>query len=132
MLKINRDVYEKMVEHSLAEMPLEACGYLGLKDGAITTCYKMTNTDSAGDHFTMDPKEQFAVTKESRNKGEKLAVVYHSHPESPSRPSEEDKKLAYDSSVSYVIISLADKEPVVKSFLIKDGDVTEEEIHIND
>ena len=51
------------------------------------------------------------------------------HPESPSRPSEEDKRLAYDKDASYMIISLMDIEnPVLKSFRIVDNVSTEEEI----
>ena len=54
---------------------------------------------------------------------------FHSHPESPSRPSEEDKRLAYDKEASYMIISLMDIEnPVLKSFRIVDNVSTEEEI----
>ena len=52
---------------------------------------------------------------------------WHSHPESPSRPSEEDKRLAYDSSASYMILSLMDNDnPVLNSFKIT-GDVSEKE-----
>ena len=54
-----------------------------------------------------------------------------SHPESPSRPSEEDKRLAYDSKASYMILSLMEPEkPVLNSFHIE-GDVsTKEELVI--
>ena len=42
---------------------------------------------------------------------------WHSHPETPSRQSEEDKRLAYDSNASYLILSLMDDEnPVLRSF----------------
>ena len=52
---------------------------------------------------------------------------WHSHPESPSRPSEEDKRLAYDSSASYLILSLMYRNnPVLNSFKIS-GDTAENE-----
>lgn len=52
---------------------------------------------------------------------------WHSHPESPSRPSEEDKRLAFDSKASYMILSLMDREtPVLNSFKIT-GDTAEKE-----
>ena len=44
---------------------------------------------------------------------------WHSHPESPSRPSDEDKRLANDSKASYLILSLAEEEPVLNSFHIE-------------
>nr|WP_298436492.1 Mov34/MPN/PAD-1 family protein [Geobacter sp.] len=53
--------------------------------------------------------------------------MYHSHPESPARPSEEDIRLALTPGVSYVIVSLAGAEPDVKSFRIA-GDVVEPEL----
>lgn len=52
---------------------------------------------------------------------------WHSHPESPSRPSEEDKILALDSKASYMILSLMDREnPVLNSYSIQ-GDNAEKE-----
>ena len=65
----------------------------------------------------MDPKEQLAAVKDARAKGKKLIGNFHSHPESPSRPSEEDKRLAYDSTMEYLILSLQEADhPVLKAF----------------
>lgn len=56
---------------------------------------------------------------------------WHSHPESPSRPSDEDKRLAYDKTASYMILSLMNKdEPVLNSFHIEGTDSTKEELVI--
>jgi proteasome lid subunit RPN8/RPN11 len=56
---------------------------------------------------------------------------FHSHPESPSRPSEEDKRLAYDKTASYMIVSLMDdSNPVLKSFHIEGTESWEEELVI--
>lgn len=56
---------------------------------------------------------------------------WHSHPESPSRPSDEDKRLAYDKTASYMILSLMNKdEPVLNSFHIEGADSTKEELVI--
>ena len=58
-----------------------------------------------------------------------MLAVYHSHPESPARPSEEDIRLALTPGVSYVIVSLQDPgQPVIRSFRISDGVVTLEEV----
>jgi proteasome lid subunit RPN8/RPN11 len=91
----------------------------------------MTNTDASNEHFMMDPKEQFAVVKELRAQGLAIRAIYHSHPETPARPSEEDIKLALTPDVSYLIVSLADAAgPDVKSFKISSGLVVAEEIKI--
>jgi proteasome lid subunit RPN8/RPN11 len=91
----------------------------------------MTNTDASNEHFMMEPKEQFSVVKDLRTKGLTMLAVYHSHPETPARPSEEDIQLALTPGVSHVIISVADfLQPVVKSFKIDQGKVTSETIEL--
>ena len=81
----------------------------------------------------MDPNEQFAAIKDMRKLGIGLLGNFHSHPASPSRPSEEDKRLAYDTRASYLILSLAGEEPVLNSFRIdRDKNVTKEELRILD
>jgi proteasome lid subunit RPN8/RPN11 len=77
----------------------------------------------------MDPKEQFAVVKDLRAKGLSMLAVYHSHPETPARPSEEDIRLALTPDISSVIVSLADSAvPSVKSYKIASGNVQIEAI----
>ena len=56
---------------------------------------------------------------------------WHSHPESPSRPSEEDKRLSYDKNASYMILSLMEVDkPVLNSFHIDRSEVYKEELVI--
>ena len=130
MLKIKKDVYADMIAHAKEGFPLEVCGYLGEKDGVVSRIRKMKNTDESNEHFTFDPAEQFEAIRDFRKDDHKAAVVYHSHPETPSRPSEEDIRLAYDPDVSYIIVSLAESYPVVKSFRIENLSVTIEEIKV--
>ncbi len=123
---------DAMIDHSNRELPYESCGYLASENGVLVQHYEMTNLDKAVDHFTMDPKEQFSVIKDIRERGLKLVGVYHSHPETPSRPSEEDIRLAYDSDISYVIVSLIEQPTDVQSFRIIEGKVFREEIELVD
>ena len=92
-----------------------------------------TNLDASNEHFSMNPKEQFEAVKDMRANGYKLLGNFHSHPESPSRPSEEDKRLAYDSKVYYLILSLMDIEnPVLNAFIIdEEKNVSKEELVIS-
>ncbi len=126
MLKINKLLFDKLMSHARRESPIEACGYLAESEGKVIRHFELTNTDKSGEHFSMDPKEQFETIRSIRNSGFKACAVYHSHPETPARPSEEDIRLALDPNVSYVIISLLTNE--MKSFKIKDGKVSPEEI----
>ena len=130
MLKIEQEIIDKIVEHGRLEAPLEACGYLAEKDGVVCHHFELTNTDQSPEHYSMDPAEQFAVVRDSRDQGLSIRAVYHSHPETPARPSAEDIKLAYDPSISYVIVSLAGPQPITKSFIIKKGEVKPEPLEI--
>lgn len=125
-LDIPQDILDTMVDHARTEAPIEACGILAGRDGRIQTSYPMTNTDTSSEHFMMEPAEQFKVAKEIRAAGLDMLGVYHSHPETPARPSQEDIRLALAPGVAHVIVSLLDPEcPMVKGFEIRDGQVTE-------
>lgn len=136
MLILKQEDYQKILEHARTGLPNEACGLLGgytNEDGSqvITDVYLLRNVDESREHFSMDPKEQFAAVKDIRSKGRELLGNFHSHPESPSRPSEEDIRLAYDSKIHYLILSLMEEgNPVLNSFHIEKGAVTRETLEI--
>ena len=70
--------------------------------------------------------------KDARAKGESILGNFHSHPSAQPEPSAEDKRLAYDPMLEYLIFSLQNREqPMLKAFGI-DGEknVTEHEIAI--
>ena len=129
-MKISKGILEMIYEQAEAEAPLEACGYLAGKEDVITSHYKMTNVDKSETHFSLDPKEQFQVAKSVRANGSDLIAVYHSHPASPARPSEEDIRLAHDSSIIYVIVSLENENRTCAAFTIKNEIVTPEPLEI--
>lgn len=127
--------YLEMVRHARVLAPIEDCGLLGgtVADGVKTVekVYYLTNTDHSEEHFSLDPKEQFAAVKEMRANGWQMLGNWHSHPASPSRPSEEDKRLAFDSKASYFILSLHGGEPVLNSFHVsREKKVTKEDLRI--
>ncbi|MBR1764317.1 MAG: M67 family metallopeptidase [Ruminococcus sp.] len=137
-ITLKRADYEKLLAHAKSCLPEEACGLIGgTKDEDakhIEEVYLLKNTDHSNEHFTLDPKEQLAAIKDMRSKGLVPLGNWHSHPESPSRPSEEDKRLSFDSTASYMILSLmVPDEPVLNSFHVEDRrDVTKEELVIID
>lgn len=130
-LTIPHAIRDELIAHAREGFPLEVCGILGGRDGVVERAFRMTNTDASNEHFTMEPREQFAVAKELRAAELEMLAVYHSHPESPARPSAEDIRLAHTPGISHVIVSLLDAgQPVVKSFKIAGGVVTPETIEI--
>lgn len=129
MIKLTKSDFEKILAHAVKKLPDEACGLIAgtVEDGdkEIKKVYLLTNIDHSNEHFSLDPKEQLEAIKDMRKNGFVPLGNWHSHPESPSRPSEEDKRLAFDSKASYMILSLMDREnPVLNSFKIT-GDTAE-------
>ena len=134
IIRLSYECYDEMVRYAKSELPNEACGLLAGKQDAdgkeVLKVYYLTNTDHATDHFTIDPKEQLAAVKDMRANGYVQLGNWHSHPESPSRPSEEDKKLAYDPKASYMILALMAENPVLNSFHIENNEVEKEDLRI--
>lgn len=139
-LTLARADYERILGHARSGLPNEMCGLLAgtveslapgellgaageHKVGHVKHVYLLTNTDESNEHFTMDPREQLAAVKDARTHGWDLLGNWHSHPETPARPSVEDKKLAYDPTTCYLILSLEDADhPALNAYHIgRDG-----------
>ncbi len=127
-MKIKTELMEKMRSHARRSYPIEACGYLASKEGVVVELYEMENIDNSSEHFSFDKDEQIRAYLDSKSKGLTLSGVYHSHPYTPARPSTEDIELAYDKHFSYIIVSLAEEEIVIRSFKIVNKTVTQEQI----
>ena len=135
MIKLSKANYQIILDHAVSELPNEACGLIAGRiegdDKLIEKVYLLTNIDHSNEHFSLDPKEQLSAVKDMRSNGLVPLGNWHSHPESPSRPSDEDKRLAYDKIASYMILSLMEREnPVLNSFHIEGDEASREELII--
>lgn len=129
MISLTNKQASALIGHSKTESPNEACGILAGKDESVEKVYKMMNRDKSATSFFMDPQEQLKVMKEIRSSGLDFIGVYHSHPETRAYPSAHDVELAYYPEVSYIIVSLKDKDnPDIRFYKIMDGKITEEEV----
>ncbi len=134
-IKLSKELYNEILNAAKAVFPEEACGLIGGTETeeirTIQKVYVLENVDHSHEHFTMSPKDQLEAVKDMRTNGLKPLGNVHSHPESPSRPSDEDKRLAYDKTASYMILSLMDNEnPVLNSFHIEGNVSQKEELEI--
>ena len=69
--------------------------------------------------------------KDARAKGLEILAIYHSHPDSSTRPSKEDIRLAFTDDVLYVILSLQEpSESRVRAYNIDDGVISESKLKI--
>jgi len=119
------------VAHCQQEYPKEACGLLAaaVAGGPVVQAYPMRNVEDSSIGYSMDPKEQLQVEKQMRSRGQRLVAIYHSHTASDAYPSSVDMSLAISPDISYVLVSLKDREhPVLKSYRIDRTTVTEEPV----
>ncbi len=133
-MKIPQDIIEELISQARQDAPNETCGYLlGIENGEseakVTEHYWMENIDHSPEHFSFSPREQFAALRYAREKGLKILANWHSHPASPSRPSQEDLRLANDPTIRYAILSLHEGVHL-NSFKILNGEVVDKEVHL--
>ena len=113
--------------------PLEACGLLGGADDKAKEFYELTNIDKSGEHYSMIPEEQFAAVKDMRSKKLNMVAIWHSHPATPARMSEEDMRLAFTPDVVYLILSLADSgKPEIRGFAVENNVPKEVQLEIEE
>ena len=132
-MKIPQEIIEKLISQAQQDAPNETCGYLlgtsGPEGDVVTEHYWMANIDHSPEHFSFAPKDQFTALRYARSKGWKILANWHSHPASPSRPSQEDLRLANDPTIRYAILSLHEGIHL-NSFKIQNGEVVNKEVHL--
>lgn len=130
---IPKEIIDELISQARQDAPNETCGYLlgtsGPDGDIVTEHYWMENTDHSPEYFSFAPKDQFAALRYARSKGLKILANWHSHPASPSRPSQEDLRLANDPTIRYAILSLHEGVHL-NSFRILGGEVVDKEIHL--
>ncbi len=127
---------QEMLEHCHQRYPKEACGILaGNNVGPwdlwreVVHVYPMRNVEDSPIGYSMDPNEQLLVEKQMRQRGQGMVGIYHSHTASAAYPSSVDVSLAISPEVSYVLVSLKDRQrPELKSYRIDGARVSEEPV----
>lgn len=121
-------------EPKLAETPdwlrVPAYGQSDALVKVVEAVFPVENVDHSREHFTIDPRDQLHVVKQARSQGLALLGNFHSHPDTPARPSDEDKRLSNDVAASYLILSLAGEAPQLNAFHIEGDAAWREPIEI--
>jgi len=124
-------LYKEIVEQGLREFPNECCGLIASVDGVACKVFAMANADASPATYRLDGTEQLRAFDQMDEEGLELWAIYHSHTHSEAYPSETDIRLAFYPEARYILLSLDDRAaPVLRSFSILDGEVTEEELTI--
>lgn len=132
MLQLHTDLAAAVVAHALADHPVEACGLLaGPPQGPPVRVVSLRNAAASSECFRFDSREQLHAWREMDERGEVPLVFYHSHTASPAYPSQDDVRFASDPHAHYLIVSTVEPQrPVLRSFRIHGGRVTEETVRI--
>jgi proteasome lid subunit RPN8/RPN11 len=120
----------EMVGHCLSGLPDEACGLLvGSYGGEEATHIFLTeNAAASALIYEIDPKEMLGVDRAAQALGADIMGVFHSHTHTDAYPSPTDVAQALDRGWHYVLVSLRDTHPVVRSYAIVGGVITEEPV----
>ncbi len=133
MLRLPAPVYTQIVAHCLSGLPDEACGLLGgdLATGAVDRCYPTRNVAASAKLYTVDPKQHLQADRDAEKQGNGIIGVFHSHTHTDAYPSPTDVAQAPDPDWHYVIVSLRDSHPVLRSYRIVEGRIDEEPVIVD-
>jgi [CysO sulfur-carrier protein]-S-L-cysteine hydrolase len=129
-VRISRAHWDELIAHAREEAPNECCGYLRAAGDSVQEVKRAENVRSSPYGYELDPKSLLAAN-ELDDEGFEVGI-YHSHPRSAPEPSQTDINLATYPHWTYLIVSLAGDEPLVRGWRIEDGSVDEEELVIDD
>jgi [CysO sulfur-carrier protein]-S-L-cysteine hydrolase len=134
VLRLPGNVYAEMVGHCLGGLPDEACGLLGgdRESGAVARCYPARNAAASAKLYEVDGRDYLRADRDAEARGQEIIGVFHSHTHTDAYPSPTDVARASDPASDpgwhYVIVSLRDTHPTVRSYRIHGDGVDEEAV----
>jgi proteasome lid subunit RPN8/RPN11 len=119
-----------MVGHAYAGLPDEACGLLGGDPGSghVSVFYPCGNAAASARVYTVEPRDHLRADRDAEGRGLEIVGVMHSHTHTEAYPSPTDVAQAPDPTWHYVIVSLKRDVPVLRSYRIVDGAISEEPV----
>jgi proteasome lid subunit RPN8/RPN11 len=131
VLRLDRDLHRQMLAHAVRGYPLEACGLMaGDPDGTVRHFYPCHNVAASAKLYTVEPRDHLRADRDAEANGWQIIGVMHSHTHTDAYPSPTDVAQAPDPAWHYVIVSLRDDEPSLRSYRIVDGAIDEEPVEV--
>ncbi len=130
MLRLREVHYQQMVAHALEGNPLEACGLVAGRpaSGEVEIVYPCENDAASAKLYTVNPHDHLKADRDAESNGLEIIGVFHSHTHTEAYPSPTDVAQAPDPDWHYILISLMHEEPLLRSFRIVDGKISEEPV----
>ena len=130
MLRLTQTAYQQMIGHAYDCLPEEACGLMAGDYGGerAPAFYPCRNAAESSKVYTVDTKDYLRSERAAEDAGHDIVGVMHSHTHTDAYPSPTDVALAVDPTWHYIIVSLKYDAPVLRSYRIVDGNITEEQV----
>jgi len=131
-VRIDSALLERIVAHARRDFPNECCGMVGVRDARAVAVHEATNLAASPLRFEVEGREIIHAQDAFEDEGAELGAIYHSHTRSEPYPSQTDINFAAGwPGVEWLIVGLPrDGEPMVRSYRIDDGVVTEVEVEV--
>ena len=130
LMRIAKQLLDQIVAHAREEAPNECCGMVASRDGEAVRVFRAANAAASPLRYELDGAEQYRIQMEIEDSGLDLGAIYHSHTRTEPYPSQTDINLAFYPDATYVIVGLANEEPEVRAFTIREGQVHEAELEL--
>jgi len=130
MLALDESVWAEMVGHAYDGLPDEACGLFAATPGSdrVERFYPCTNEAASSRVYSIGGLDIMRSERDAESRGLQIVGVMHSHTHTEAYPSPTDVDQAPDPDWHYIIVSLRQEAPVLRSYAIRDGEITEEPV----
>ena len=126
MIYIPSGLLKVIIDEAETSAPKECCGLLigrdweedEQNDGQVITRIAPSLNVTKGEaetSFEIDPKLRFDLMREIKETNKRIIGVYHSHPNNSSQPSKRDLAQAWEPDLTWLIVSVIDKQAVLTS-----------------
>jgi len=124
-----------MLGHAIGGLPNEACGLMGGRWGSnvVEAFVPTRNVDESAKTYSIGPDGFLAADRALGPRGLDVTGVMHSHTHTDPYPSPTDVAKADNPLLAgwhFVIVSLRSDVPMLRSWLLDGGTITEEPVEI--
>jgi proteasome lid subunit RPN8/RPN11 len=134
VLRLAGSAYAAMLGHAYDGLPDEACGLLvGRPATGYVVRFEPTENDARSSKlYTIPPMAHLKIERAAEADGLEVIGVMHSHTHTDPYPSPTDVAQAEftDPAWHFVIVSLRDEAPMLRSYLLADASIVEERVAV--